>query len=158
MEIEVKQILLQILNFGILVAILGKFVFQPIIKILDGRSKKIADGMAAAESNLKAAAEIERKQAEKLAEATKKASLILNDAKLESKKLSATLLEEAKTASAAALAKQKEVFQKELEVEEQELKKRIARLVVETTKTVLRDTLKPKDLKDITAKELGKLK
>ena len=74
MEIDIKQVLLQLLNFGILVFIFGKFMFQPILKILDARSKKIQDGQLAAEKSLKEAAGAEKKQAERLAEASKKAA------------------------------------------------------------------------------------
>jgi len=158
MDIEIKQVLLQLLNFGILVVVLGKFMFQPILKILDTRSKKIADGMAAAEKSIKEAAELEKKQAEKMAEASKKAAGIIAEAKAESKKLGSQLIEEAKVASARELEKQKELFHKELAAEESALKGRIASLVVETTKAVLKDTLKPEELKSITAKEITKLK
>lgn len=158
MEIEIKQILLQLLNFGILALVLGKFLFKPVLKVLDARSKKIADGMAAAEKNLKAGIELEKKQAAELAAATKKAASIVSEAKAESKKMGAQLVEEAKAAAATALSKQKETFQKELASEELALKKRLAALVVETTKAVLKDTLKPEELKAITAKEIAKLK
>lgn len=158
MEIDIKQVLLQLLNFGILVVVLGKFTFKPLLKILDARSKKIAEGQAAAEKSLKATAELEKKQAEKLAEASRKAASILNEAKAESKKLGVELINEAKSVAAVELAKQKEAFHKELENEELALKKRIADLVVETTKTVLSDSLKASDLKAITAKEIAKLK
>lgn len=158
MEIDIKQVLLQLLNFGILVVVLGKFMFLPILKILDARSKKIADGQLAAEKSLKATAELEKKQAEKLAEASRKAASIINEAKAESKKLGVELINEAKNVAAIELGKQKEAFHKELENEELALKKRIADLVVETTKTVLSGTLKDSDLKAITAKEIAKLK
>jgi F-type H+-transporting ATPase subunit b len=158
MEIEIKQILLQMLNFGILAVVLTKFLFKPILKILDARSKKIAEGQLAAEKSLKATAELEKKQAEKLAEASRKAASIINEAKAESKKLGAELIAEAKNVAAAELAKQKESFHKELESEEVALKKRIAELVVETTKTVLSGSLKDSDVKAITAKEIAKLK
>ncbi|MBP9669929.1 F0F1 ATP synthase subunit B [Candidatus Woesebacteria bacterium] len=158
MEIDIKQILLQLLNFGILVVVLGKFTFKPLLKILDARSKKIADGQLAAEKSLKATAELEKKQAEKLAEASRKAASIINEAKAESKKLGVELINEAKNVAAVELGKQKEAFHKELETEELALKKRIADLVVETTKTVLSGTLKDSDLKAITAKEIAKLK
>lgn len=158
MEIDFKQVLLQLINFGILVFVLGKFMFKPILKILDARSKKIADGQLAAEASLKAAAAAEKKQAERLAEASKKASAILAEAKAESKKLGAELIQEAKAVAAVELDKQKEAFQRELADMELGLKKRVAGLVVETTKTVLADTLRPSDLKAITAKEIAKLK
>lgn len=158
MEIDIKQVLLQLLNFGILVVLFTKFMFQPILKILDARSKKIADGQLAAEKSLKEATLAEKKQAERLAEASKKAAAIIAEAKAESKKLGADLIQEAKSVAAVELGKQKEAFQKELENEESKLKGRIAELVVSTTKAVLADSLKPEDLKNITAKEISKLK
>ena len=158
MEIDIKQVLLQLLNFGILVVLFSRFMFKPILKILDARSQKIADGQAAAEKSLKETASLEQKQADRLAEASKKAATIIADAKAESKKLGVDLIQEAKSVAALELGKQKEAFQKELENEELKLKARIADLVVETTKTVLADALKPSDLKSITAKELAKLK
>ncbi len=158
MEIDIKQVLLQLLNFGILVALFSKFAFKPLTKILDDRSKKIAEGQAAAEKSLKELANTEKKQAEKLAEASKKAAAIIAQAKAESKKLGVELIAEAKNVAAVELAKQKESFQKELEGEELKLKARIADLVVETTKTVLSASLSASELKSITAKELSKLK
>jgi len=158
MEIDIKQVLLQLLNFGVLVFLFTKFMFNPILKILDARSKKIADGQLAAEKSLKEATLAEKKQAERLSEASKKAAAIITEAKAESKKLGTELIAEAKSVAAIELGKQKEAFQKELENEELKLKARIADLVVTTTKTVLADSLKPSDLKVITAKEISKLK
>ena len=158
MEIDIKQVLLQLLNFGVLVVVLGKLMFKPILKVLDARAKKIAEGQAAAEKSLKAMAEAEKKQSEKLAEASKKASAIIAEARSVSKKLGADLIQEAKATAALELEKQKEAFQKQLEKEEAELKSRIADLVVVTTKKVLSDSLKPSELNEITAKEIAKLK
>lgn len=158
MEIDIKQVLLQLLNFGILVALFSKFAFKPILKILDARSQKIAEGQAAAEKSLKETAALEKKQADRLAEASQKAATIIAQAKAESKKLGEGLIQEAKSVTAIELAKQREAFQKDLENEEQKLKSRIADLVVETTKTVLASSLKPADLKTITAKEIARLK
>jgi F-type H+-transporting ATPase subunit b len=158
MEIDIKAVLLQLLNFGILVFVFSRFMFKPIIKILDARSKKIAEGQAAAEKSLKATAELEKKQADRLAEASKQAAGIIAEARSVSKKLGVELIAQAKDVAAKELVKQKEAFQKELEVEEKALKQRLATLVVETTKTVLAGSLKASDLKSITAKELAKLK
>lgn len=158
MEIDIKQVLLQLLNFGILVVLFSKFMFNPIIKILDTRAKKISDGQAAAEKSLKLAADQEKKQSEKLAEASKKAAAIIAEAKAESKKLGVDLITEAKSIAAAELLKQKDTFNKELASLETQMKNRIAALVVETTKSVLSDSLRPSDLKTITASEIAKLK
>jgi len=84
--------------------------------------------------------------------------VIIVEAKTESKKLGVELIQEAKNVAVVELGKQKEAFQKELEGDELKLKARIAELVVETTKAILSDVLKPADLKSITAKELSTLK
>lgn len=158
MNIEVNQILLQLLNFGILVVALGALVFKPIQKILDSRSTKIAEGMAAAEKSLKEAAAVEEKKAAELSKAAKKAAAIVAEAKEESKKAGLELIESAKAASARELEKQKLAFMEDLHKEELELKKRLTGLVVETTRRTLADSLKPADLKAITAKEIARLK
>lgn len=158
MNIEVNQILLQLLNFGILVVILGKLVFKPVLKILDARSAKIAEGMAAAEKSLKEAAAVEEKKTAELSKATKKAAAMIAEAKEESKKAGLELIEAAKEASARELEKQKLAFMADLHKEELELKVRLTGLVVETTRVTLADSLKPADLKAITAKEIAKLK
>ncbi|KKS22665.1 MAG: ATP synthase F0, B subunit, F-type H+-transporting ATPase subunit b, partial [Microgenomates group bacterium GW2011_GWC1_41_8] len=103
MEIDIKQVLLQLLNFGILVVLFSKFMFKPIIKILDTRSKKILDGQLAAEKSLKETALLEKKQADRLAEASKKAAAIIAEAKAESKKLGVELIQEAKSVAAVEL-------------------------------------------------------
>lgn len=158
MEVDIKQVFLQLLNFGVLVFFFTRFLFKPILKILDTRSKKILDGQQAAEKSLKATAELEQKQAARLADASKKAQGIITQAKAESKKIGVQLINEAKKLASTELIKQREAFQKELEGRELALKKRLADLVVQTTKTVLADSLKASDLKAITAHELSKLK
>lgn len=158
MEIELKQILLQLLNFGVLLALLTKFLYKPILKLLDARSQKIADGQAAAEASLKEAAKMEERRAKQLSESTQKAASIIAQAKAESKKMGAQIVEEARTAAIAEVAKLKANFATELEAQEAQLKTRLAKLVVETTKVVLKDSLKASELKTITTRQIAKLK
>lgn len=158
MQIELTQILLQILNFGILFFVLAKFLFKPILKILDARADRVAEAAAAAEESLKVQAELEEKKAAKLAEATKKAAAVLAEAREEGKKLTAEMIAEAKQASAKEIDKQQAAFLDSLHAEEQALKRRVTDLVVETTKTVLTGSLAAADVKAITKKELTKLK
>src|SRR3972149_3758225 len=67
MEIKWYQLLFQIINFGILVFLLNRFLYRPIIKIIELRNKKIADSIKAAEDTLKEKSTIEALK--KLAEA-----------------------------------------------------------------------------------------
>lgn len=158
MEIEVKQILFQLLNFGILFFVLVKFLFRPILDILEARSNRIAEGLAAAEHNLKEAEKLEAKKAEEMTKAEKKASAIIAAAREESKKMGEELLKEAKTEAVKIREKDEAEFVARLNAIESEMKSRMADLVVTTTKKVLADSLSATSIKEIAAKEIKKLK
>lgn len=158
MEIEVTQILLQILNFGVLAIVLAKFLFKPILDILDARRSKIDSGLKAAEKSLRDQEAMQEKLAAELKKADQKAAKILAEARDEGKKLSAQLLAEARAEAAKQLDKQKASFMASLAEEEKALKGRVADLVVETTTKVLGNALKSADLKKITKQALTDLK
>ena len=158
MDIQVTQILLQIVNFGIIFFILAKLLFKPILKILDARANKIADAMTAAEKSLKELENIEARKSKEMAEAEKKATALVAEARTEAKKAGADLLEVAKADTAKLMASQQAAFSAELEREEKALEGKVAELVVATTKKVLADTLSVKDMETITKKAMGKLK
>jgi F-type H+-transporting ATPase subunit b len=158
MEIEIKQILLQILNFGILFFVLVKFLFRPILKILDTRSQRIAEGLALAEKNRQAQEEIEKKSNEVMKKAEKKASMIVDEARRESKELGKQMIEQAKVEAQKTVDKQQAAFMERMHDEENQFKARVADLVSTTTQKVLADSLTASDIKAITKKEISKLK
>ena len=51
--IDWKLLIAQIVNFSILLILLNKFLYKPVIKMLDSRSEKIAAGLKAAEKSQK---------------------------------------------------------------------------------------------------------
>ncbi len=55
--IDTRLIIIQLLNFGILMAVLGYFLYQPILRILKEREEKISQGLKDAEAAMKARAE-----------------------------------------------------------------------------------------------------
>lgn len=158
MEIEITQILLQALNFGILFVLLSKLLFKPILKILDSRSDKIAAGLAAAEKSLKEAEKLEEKKAAELAKIEQRAAVLIADAKKEAKEAGNQLVEQARTEAAKATAKQESIFLARLKDEEAALKGRVAELVVATTERVLGEALSTKELNAVTKKAIAKLK
>lgn len=48
--IDWKLLLIQMINFGILLALLTKFLYRPLMNIIDERQKKIAEGVRSAEA------------------------------------------------------------------------------------------------------------
>ncbi len=158
MEIQLTQILLQALNFGILFFVLAKLLFKPILKILDNRSDKITEGLAAAEKSLKEAAKLEEKKAVEMAKVQQKAAELISAAKKEAKESGAALIEQAKAEAAKAADKQHAIFMAQLKDEETALKARVADLVVVTTRQLLRDSLGSKELSALNKKAIAKLK
>jgi F-type H+-transporting ATPase subunit b len=128
----------QIVVFFILAWFTMKFVWPPIMKALDERATKIADGLAAAERGkqsldlaAKRSAETVRegkeKVAEVLAQADKRASQIIEDAKLQAK------VEADKIIAGA----QAEIEQEAARVKE-DLRERVAELAVAGAEKILR--------------------
>lgn len=158
MQIELNQILFQALNFGILLFVLTKFLFKPILKILDDRSDRIEKGLKAAEKSIAAQEKLEEKKAAELAAAEKKANALIAAAKAESKKMGAELLAAAKEESARVIAKQEAEFVERAHTLEKEMQSRLASLVVTTTKQALSDTLSAAEINSINAKITKSLK
>ena len=128
----------QIVVFFILAWFTMKFVWPPIMKALDERATKIADGLAAAERGkqsldlaAKRSAETVRegteKDAEELAQADKRALQIIEDAKVQAK------IEADKIFAGA----QAEIEQEAARVKE-DLRERVAELAVAGAEKILR--------------------
>lgn len=158
MEIELNQIIFQALNFGILLFVLTKFLYKPILKILDDRSDRIDKGLKAAEKSLAEAAMLEEKKAEAIKKAEKKAAEIISSAREESKKLGAELIAAAKIESEKVVSKHEAEFMERAHNLEKEMQKRVSDLVVATTKKALADSLSDREIKAINSKLTKALK
>lgn len=86
----------QIVNFLVIYLVLKKFLYKPILRLLDERKKKISDG-------LKNAEEAEKR----LLEATEKEEKILKKAQTDAKKMMTTVIEESENQRALMLAETK---------------------------------------------------
>jgi F-type H+-transporting ATPase subunit b len=91
--IDFKVMIAQIINFGILVFILVKFLYRPILKALDDRRKKI-------KTSLEQAADIEKKHTEakeeynsRVLKANQEADHIVEKAKAEAEKTRKAILD-----------------------------------------------------------------
>ncbi len=158
MEIEVRQILFQILNFGVLFFVLVKFLFRPILNLLDSRSKRIEEGLAAAEKSLRERELLETQKVEELAKAEKKATAIIAAAREESKKMGTELIKEAREEGKKAREKDEAEFKASLASIEKDMQSRLAEYVVAATKKALQDSLSTSAIQEIAAKEIKKLK
>lgn len=158
MQIHWYQLLFQIINFSILIWGLNKFLYKPIIKVLEQRNKKIQDGIKAAEKNLEEKAKLSEFEKIIKLKAEKEATKILNEAKKQADQRSKELLQIAKDDAAGLVEKEFENLKEKLKDEEAKMMSRVGELVINTTQTVLSKTLTAKDQHKIIDQELKLLK
>lgn len=113
MEIHVTAILMQMLNFGIVVGALSVLLLKPVRKILDERARKIAEGQAAAEAALKEKSQIAQLKDKAEQDAKQSAKSLLADARKEAEARKNELLHEAKAEVEEARAKMMKALDRE---------------------------------------------
>ena len=79
--IDARLILIQVVNFGLLMAILTYFLYKPVLKVLAERQEKIAQGVKDAEEAGKAKAEATEEKKIVIAAANKEAEAMTSRAK-----------------------------------------------------------------------------
>ena len=157
MSIHWYQLLFQIINFGILILVLKKFLYQPIINVINQRNKKIEDSIKAAEANLKEKAKIEEIKKQAVIEAEKEAVRIVETARKESDKTGKQILQSARAEAEEEINKKLKLLTEKLAEQESQITGRITDLVIKATQSVLSNSLTASQQKAIIDSEIKKL-
>lgn len=157
MEIQFPQILFQIINFGVVVFVLTKFLYKPILKILEERAEKVEAGLKAAEANLKASQEISQTEEAVIAKARLEAKKIIADAKKTATQEADKILTLAKTDAKKVLEVERKNLLSVIDTERQAFEKQLVSIVSQTTAKVLGDGLSKKDQEAIINSQLKDL-
>ena len=147
----------QMVSFAVFVWFTMKFVWTPIVKALEERKAKIADGLAAAERGHHAKELAQQKATESLQEAKAHAAEILGLAQ----KRAAEIVEEAKVDARGEgerllIAAKAEIEQESNRVKE-DLREQVAQLALAAAEKILQkeiDAAKHKDILDTVAKQI----
>lgn len=155
--IEPVQLLTQVFNFVVMLVLLTKFLYKPILKALEERKKKIQSGLEYAE---KMAGELEKtgkKRQEVIDAAKEEGRKIIEESKKTGKLLEAEIVEKAHKEEAVILEKGR----KELEMERTEMEKQLRTNTVEIAQTwvetVLGNVLTAKNQQEIINRKLKEL-
>jgi len=157
MSIHWYQLLFQIINFGILILVLKKFLYRPIINVINQRNKKIEDSIKAAEANLKEKAKIEEIKKQAVMEAEKEAVRIVEAARKESDKTAKQILQAARTEAEGEVDKKLKLLTEKLAEQESQITGRITDLVIKATQSVLKGSLTVGQQNAIIDSEIKKL-
>jgi F-type H+-transporting ATPase subunit b len=141
------KLIIQTINFSIVLFVLWKLAYKPIFKILDARKAKIAEGIANAEKIKIQLAQTEADRQKTLAEAGDLANKIIADARAAVARVTELETQKAVAAAEQIVAKAREAATQERAATLAELKREVGRLVVQTTTTVTGKVLTADDQK-----------
>lgn len=140
-HLDLKSLIAQAVNFGLIFLVLYKFAFKPIAKIMQERTKTIEKSLAEAkeiESQLKLT---EANRLEVLAQAKKEALEIVKKANQTAEENRQQLVIKTKEELAEIVKQEKDNIQRDKEAAFKELKKDLGDLVVLATEKIIKEKI-----------------
>lgn len=159
--IEPIQLLTQVFNFVVMVVLLTKFLYKPILKALEARKKKIAEGLEYAEKMQQEAEKNEKKRQEIIDKAKEEARKIIEESKKTGKQVETEIINKAQQEASLILVKARETLTQEREEMERQLRVKTVEIAQGWVSVVLGKVLGGKTQTAIINKkiqELAKLK
>jgi len=96
MDIQLAQIIFQIINFGLVLFFLTRFIYKPVLKLLNERKAKVAEAAKASNEILREKEDLEKVKADALLKANQNAKKIETEIKNEAQKSAKELIEKNK--------------------------------------------------------------
>jgi F-type H+-transporting ATPase subunit b len=135
----------QVVSFSIVVLLLKRFAYKPILAVLEERRQRIAEGLLNAEKIKQQLSEAEKRYEEILAKANVNAQKLIDEARESSAHLAERKQQEAIAAAEQIITKARETSAIEHERTMESLKRELGRLVVDTTAKVTGKVLTSED-------------
>ena len=136
-QLDIKLVVAQFINFGIVLAVLWFFALKPLMKIMDDRTNTIEKSLKKAEQIEKDFESLKVKEGEVLGKAQKEAQVILSETKKVAEVERARLKDQTKQEIATIVADAKKKITLEKNKASEELKSEVAALVLKATEKVL---------------------
>jgi F-type H+-transporting ATPase subunit b len=155
---NVHHFVSQVVSFLIVAGLLYKFAYHPILKILEERRQRIADGLANADKIKAELASTESARQEVLSKANAQANKLIEEARAAAARVQEQETQKAIAAAEQIIAKAKEAAAQDHDRMLSDLRKEVGRLVVDTTSKVTGKVLSADDQKRLaeeTSKQLA---
>jgi F-type H+-transporting ATPase subunit b len=135
--INAKLILIQIVNFGVLLFLLRRFLYRPVIRIMNERQEKIEKGLEDAKSAAGELSEASAKREEILIQTKKESKEMLDNALLSAGKIKDSIQKEAEEKAKEILRYAAEQAGEEKKKMMADVKEEVFALAVEITEKIL---------------------
>lgn len=147
--IQPFQLVTQVFNFLVMVFLLSKFLYKPILKVLEERKKKIAEGLAYSQKMKEEAEKSEKKRQEVINQAKEEARKIVEDGKKAGKKLEEEIIGKALTEANTILGKARQDLEREKLEMERDLRTKTVEIAQSWVEAVLGKVLGEKAQKTL---------
>lgn len=139
------KLMAQMVNFGIVLFVLWKFAYRPVLKILEERRQKVAEAMVNAQKAREELAKTEAQRQEVLAQTNAEANKLIEEARAAAAKVREEETQKAIKEAEQILVKAREAAALEHARMIADVKRELGRLVVATTSKVTGKVLTPDD-------------
>jgi F-type H+-transporting ATPase subunit b len=137
MHIEISQVITQIISFLVVLWILRRYAWQPLLTAMDERQRGIQGEFDAIAAQKNANAELKASYELQLADLNNQAQLILKDAQDRGRELLSKIEEEAQQSAKQMITTAQETLQSEILKAKQLLKEEVVQMVVAATAKVV---------------------
>ena len=147
----------QTIAFVIFVAICWKYVWPPIISIMEEREKRIADGLEAAKKADDSLEEAQLEFDQKMNKAKEEAAEILNKANTRASQIVANASIKAEAEAEKILSAASKTIENDANKAKEELKLKMSELIIDTSEKILEEEIDPDKHQNLLKKAASKL-
>ncbi len=135
-----KLLLAQGVNFALLLAILSYFLYKPVLRMIDERREKIAEGVKTAEAAAVKLAEAQKKSDGIVGDASREAEALVKTARARAEEKGAEIVKSAESQAQSVLADAATRAEEAKRQAIKESEKEIARAAMLAAEKILRET------------------
>ena len=147
----------QTLAFVIFVAICWKYVWPPIIAIMEEREKRIADGLEAAKKADDSLEEAQLAFDQEMNKAKTEAAEILEKANSRASQIVSDATEKAEEEAAKILSSATKTIENDINKAKEELRLKMSELIIDTSEKILGDEISPEKHQELLKKAASEL-
>ena len=158
MQPNIATLIFEVVSFLILVAILAKYAYGPLVHFLDERSKQISNNIAEAKKTREDAEKNLEQSTEELNEAKRHALEMKKETKRQTEELRERTLREAEEKASALISQSREDISEEIKQAKAKLKEFVARASVAIASKIIKREIKEEDHKELLEENVENLK
>ncbi|WP_168062702.1 F0F1 ATP synthase subunit B [Candidatus Manganitrophus noduliformans] len=158
MGIDIQQVLTQIVGFLLLLWLLRKFAWGPLLGVLDERRTRIASELEEIRKGKESLAQMKTEYDTKLSEIENQARLRIQEAVVEGQRMAREIAEGAREEAHQILEKAKEDIQREMAKAKAQLRDEIATIAVSAAGKIVRQEMNKQKDKELVLQYIDELK